>query len=407
MPNKGTRIIRLHVYQLRIGMSVYRLEIPGEESSFLFYRFDIKTQADIQAIQAVCDYVLIDVNRQNETDIDRSAEHTVSKKQLNFARSFEQSAGTYHHAGDLIKTAMDDVRFGGHFSVKAIKEVASECVDRVLENSDAMLLLTQLKHQDQYTAQHSLNVCILAILLGRELRFSTEDLNKVALCALLHDIGKTKVPLEILNKPGKLEMHELDLMRRHPEFGRDILMASPNIVHEAVDVAYEHHENLAGTGYPRGIRKTALSNFTKIVAIVDAYDAITSDRVYQKGRPHLMALDILVKGMHSQFEADFVVQFINCIGFYPQGNLVELSSGEVGIVAEQNKSDRLKPKILLILDQHKRTMNEQVLDLALNVSDINGSPYEIKKILDPQDYGVDLKEFYEHGKFTKDYPAAV
>ncbi len=407
MSKRKNEIIRIHVYELRIGMSVRRLETLEQESPFLFDHFDIKTQADIQAIQAVCDYVFININRQKESDVAMPTGQEDHKTQLSLARSFEQSARTYQHTGNLIKTVMDDIRFGRQLSVKEIKEAASQCVDKVLENSDAMLLLTQLKQQDQYTAQHSLNVCILAILLGRELEFSIEELNSIGLCALLHDIGKMKVPLEILNKPGKLESDELELMRKHAEFGHDILQATPNIAQDAVDVAYGHHEHLTGAGYPRGIDKTELSVFTKIVAIVDAYDAITSDRVYQKGRSHLMALDILVKGMDTEFEADLVIQFINCIGYYPQGSLVELSSGEIGIVAEQNQSDRFKPKILLILDENKNNANERILDLALNVYDMNGVPYEIKKIVRSQDYNVDLIKFYDDGKFTRNYPVIL
>jgi len=407
MPKRENGIIRIHVYELRIGMCVCRLEMLENESPFLFDRFDIKTQADIQAIQAVCDYVFIDGKRQNELDVAMPTEKAAPKKQLSFARSFEQSAHTYQQTGNLIKTVMDDIRFGNQLSIKPIKEATSQCVDQVLKNSDAMLLLTQLKHQDKYTAQHSLNVCILAILLGRELKFPIEELNSIGLCALLHDIGKMKVPLEILNKPGKLEGGELEIMRKHAEFGRDILMAAQNIAQDAVDVAYGHHEHLAGTGYPRGADTTELSTFTKIVAVVDTYDAITSDRVYQKGRAHLMALDILVKGMNTEFEPDLVIQFINCIGFYPQGNLVELSSGEIGIVAEQNKSDRLKPKVLLILDENKKNTNERILDLAADVSDINGAPYEIKKVVRSQDYDIDLIKFYHDGKFTQSYPVIV
>ena len=405
MSKRKQGIIKVHVYELRIGMRICRLERFEKQSPFLFDRFDIRTQADIQAIQAVCDYVFIDLKQQKDSPL--PTEKVNPRKQLSFVHSLEQSARTYQQTGDLIKTVMDDIRFGNPLSVKAIKEAATQCVDRVLENSDAMLLLTQLKYQDRYTAQHSLNVCILAILLGRELKFSTEELNSIGLCALLHDIGKMKVPLEILNKPGKLDKNELEIMRKHVQFGHDILMATPNIDQDAVDVAYSHHEHLTGTGYPRGVDKTELSIFTKIVAVVDAYDAITSDRVYQKGRSHLMALDILVKGVNIEFEADFVIHFINCIGYYPQGNCVELSSGEIGIVAEQNKNDRLKPKVLLILDENKKSVNGRILDLALNVFDNNKVPYVIKQIVQPQDYNIDLIRFYHDGKFTQNYPVIL
>jgi hypothetical protein len=196
-------------------------------------------------------------------------------------------------------------------------------------------------------------------------------------------------------------------MRRHAGFGRDILMSARSIYPGAVDVAYSHHEHLTGTGYPRGVDKTALSMFTRIVAVADTYDAITSDRVYQKGRPHLIALGILTKAMHVEFDGKVVTQFINCIGFYPQGNVVELSSGEIGIVVEQNISDRLKPKVLLMLDRDKKVVNERILDLALNVPDSNGAPYKIRQIARPEDYNIDLIKFHQDGKFTQHYETIV
>jgi len=120
-----------------------------------------------------------------------------------------------------------------------------------------------------------------------------------------------------------------------------------------------------------------------------------------------MALDILIKGMSVEFEADFVIQFINCIGYYPQGNLVELSSGEIGIVVEQNKNDRLKPTVLLLLDENKKAVNGRILDLALELTDINKVPYEIKQIVHAQDYGIDLLKFYDEGKFSQNYPLVL
>lgn len=404
MADKEVGIIRIHVYELRIGMCVARLEAPAEASPFLLDRIVIESHADIQAIQAICDYVYIDVKYQKSSAGAIPTRNSEARQQLSFARSFNQTANTFKRTGNLIKTVMDDIRFGNQFSVSAVKQAVADCVDQVLENPDTMLLLTQLKDQDQYTAQHSMNVCILSILLGRELQFSVEELNKLGFCGLLHDVGKMKVPLEILNKPGALEDFELDIMRKHTLYGRNVLMSARNVYPGAVDVAYDHHEHLGGTGYPRGLDKSALSVFTKLVAVVDTYDAITSDRVYQRGKPHLMALGILVKGMNHHYEANYVTQFINCIGFYPQGNLVELSSGELGIVVEQNKSDRLKPKILIIQDAHKNPVEERILDMALNVSDADGKRYAVKQVVRAQDHGIDLGKYCQDGKFTKAHP---
>lgn len=397
MQVRESGISRIHVYELRIGMCVCRLEVPGSESAYMSFRFEIKSQADIQAIQSICDYVLIDSHWRKPSIYQPSAD----KKKLGFAALFERTAHAYQETGNLIQNVMDDVRFGKPISVHTVEEAVSECVDKVLENSDAMLLLTQLKQRDRYTAQHSLNVCILAVMLGSEVGLAGGDLIALGLCALLHDIGKVKVPLEILNKPGKLEDEERETMRKHTEFGRDILMSSSGMAAEAADVAYGHHENLAGTGYPLGLNQNLLSNFNKIVAIADVYDAITSDRVYQQGRSHLEALNILVEGMYTQFDGKLVVQFINCIGIYPQGHLVKFTNGEVGIVVEQNKRDWFKPKVLLVFDEHQKAAAERILDLAEDIYDRNGMPYEIDKIIRPGDCEFDLIRFYHEGKFTR------
>lgn len=407
MPNSANDETRIHVNELKIGMRVSRLEVLENESPFLFDVIDIKTIADIRAIQKVCDYVFIDVKRQKYQHGYIPTKVSDTKKQLSFSRSFNQTSNVFHQTGALIKTVFDDIRFGNQFSVETVKEVVSKCVDEVLQNPDAMLLLTQLKNQDEYTAQHSMNVCVLSILLGRELKISVSDLNNLGLSGLLHDIGKMKVPLEILNKPGKLESDEMVIMRKHTVYGRDVLISARNLFPGAVDVAYAHHEKIEGGGYPRGVDSTALSIFTKIITVVDTYDAITSDRVYQVGKPHLNALGILVNGMGKQFEGNYVTQFINCIGFYPQGNLVELNSGEVALVVEQNKADRLKPKLLLVLDENKNPIDKIMLDLASNVLNSNHQPYRVKQIVRPKDYNIDLIQYHKEGVFTKSYPSII
>jgi HD-GYP domain-containing protein (c-di-GMP phosphodiesterase class II) len=404
MADAYTGLTKIHVYELKIGMCVCKLDIPIEQTNFLFEQIDITSQAEIKALQDVCNYVYIDVKRQKNVAGNIPTRNTDALQKFRFASSFAETAKTFKGASHLIKTVMDDIRFGNQLNVAAVKQAVAECVEKVTNDADAMLLLTQLKDKDQYTAQHSMNVCIMSILLGRELQLSVNELNQVGVCGLMHDIGKMRVSLDILNKPGKLTAEELVVMHKHTVYGRDILMSARNIYPGAVDVAFSHHEKLIGGGYPRGVDKNALSVYTKMVAVVDAYDAITSDRVYQDGKPHLIALGILVNGMSSHFEANFVTRFINCIGFYPQGNMVEMSNGEIGIVFEQNKADRLKPKILIVLDANHQPIEEKILDMSMNVCDQAGQPFKIKKVTRPQDYNFDLNAFYEDGKLVKSYP---
>lgn len=388
--------MRIHVYELKIGMFVSELDIPWEQSPFLLQGFDIKSHADIQTVQNVCQHVEIDPSRQKTIHGAIS-----SNSERSFLKAFEDSTTVHQKTSTLVKGMMDDIRFGNQLNAKAAKAAVSECVDQVLETPDAMQLLTQLKNQDEYTSQHSLNVCILSILLARYLKYSLEELNQIGLCGLLHDMGKMKIPLEILNKPGKLTGDEEKIMRSHTTLGRDIIMSARDVYPGAVDVAYTHHEKLDGTGYPRKLGAFGISAYARIVAIVDAYDAITSDRVYKKGRLHLQAINSLMLGRKNHFDDSLVLKFVDCIGIYPVGNAVEMKNGQVGIVTEANRTNKTSPKVLILMDANKQLMKSFVVDLALKPLDANGEPYRIYKVLRKNEYNFDLYEFNKQGGLNK------
>ncbi len=393
---KDDSLIRIHVYELKIGMFVSELDIPWEQSPFLLEGFDLKTQADIKAVQNVCDYVMIDSARQ------KTVHGSISNKsQKSLSKAFEDSATTYQQTSSLVKDIMDDIRFGNQLNAKAAKEAVEECVDQVLESPNTMMLLTQLKNQDEYTSQHSLNVCILSIMLARHLKYSVEELNHIGLCGLLHDMGKAKVPVEILNKPGKLTAEELSVMNSHTTWGRDIIMSARDVFPGAVDVAYTHHEQLDGNGYPRGLDQSGISVFARLVAVVDAYDAITSDRVYKKGRLHLQAISILTQARGTHFDAGMVIKFIDCIGIYPVGNAVEMKNGEVGVVIEANAENKIRPKVLMVMDSNKQFIDSSMIDLAADPVDVKGESYRIHKVLRKGEYGLDLYKFNQQGGFEK------
>lgn len=388
--------MKIHVYELKVGMFVSELDIPWEQSPFLLQGFEIKSLADIKAVQNVCDYVVINVARQKNVHGAITNRPTQS-----FLKGFNNAAATFQQTSSLVKTMMDDIRFGNQLNGLAAKKAVADCVDQVLDAPDAMLLFTQLKNQDEYTAQHSLNVCILSILLARHLGYSVEELNQVGLCGLLHDMGKMKVPSEVLNKPGKLTNEEQRIMRSHTTLGRDVIMSARDVFPGAVDVAYTHHEKLDGSGYPRGLEGSSLSAFTRVVTIVDSYDAITSDRVYRKGRLHLEAVSILTKYRDIQFDAGMLMKFIDCIGIYPVGNLVEMSNGEVGVVIEANPENKTRPKVLMLMDRDKKYINSFLLELASDPVDANKEPYSIKKVLRKGEYGLNLYEFNQQGELKK------
>ena len=300
---------------------------------------------------------------------------------------------------------MDRVAAGGGIDVKLAKQAVAECVNSVLHSPDAFLWLTQLKNRDEYTAQHSMNVCILSIVIGRHVNLTVRELNEVGLCGMMHDMGKMLVPLEILNKPGKLDIDELEVMRSHTTLGYELLKSSDNMFAGAIDVAYSHHEKLDGTGYPRRLPRRNLTTYTRMVAIADFYDAITSDRVYQKGRTHLEAIKIISDLSGPHLDPDLVVKFIESIGIYPPGCLVKMNDGSIAIVVEINPRQRLRPKIIVILDRGENKVPGKVVDLAGLPTDENGQILTITGIVRAEDHGIDLRKYYHDGIVEKGFAA--
>jgi HD-GYP domain-containing protein (c-di-GMP phosphodiesterase class II) len=406
-------LTRIDVKELRLGMYVSRLDKPWLESKFLFQGFELKTQSDIDAVRNECKFVYIDISKQNKT---RATTITSSntpytkgwldaRKPPNKLSSFEEevdNAGfVYKETSSVVRSFMQDVQLGKTINVEIAKKAVAQCVDSILHAPDALLWMTQLKQRDLYTSQHSMNVCILAIALGRQINLSVDELNNVGLCGMMHDMGKMKVPLEILNKPGKLDPKELKIMQSHAEMGWKLLLSSSGLYPGAIDVAYSHHEQLDGKGYPRGLSAEQITPYTRIVAIVDMYDAITSDRVYQNGRTHLEAINIMTRACDTHLDSGLTYKFIECLGIYPPGSIVEMTNGEVAIVIEINPKQKIRPKVILLLDENKQSRPERLIDMAKMDLDASSHNYRIRKIVRADEYGIDLNTFYHNGIIEK------
>jgi HD-GYP domain-containing protein (c-di-GMP phosphodiesterase class II) len=395
--------VKIDVHELEVGMYVCQLDKPWLESSFLFQGFELKNQVDIDAVRKECQFVYIDVEKQSVdhkhdlkptpylTTATLEKKHTSPPKAA-FIQEIDEASHIYGKTSDLVRSFMEDVQLGRAINVAVAKKAVAECVDSVIRLPDALLWMTQLKRKDIYTAQHSMNVCILSIALGKHLKLSVQELNNLGLCGMMHDMGKMNVPLEILNKPGRLDDKELIIMQNHALYGGKLLMTSKDIFPGAIDVALSHHERLDGAGYPYHLTDTQITPYSRMVTIADVYDAISSDRVYQKGRTHLESINIMTKMCGTHLDNRLTYKFIECIGIYPPGNLVELNSGEVAIVVEVNPEHKLKPKILLILDEHKQRRPLQLVDLFLEGGMTTGDR-TIKNIIRPELYHIDLNEF--------------
>jgi HD-GYP domain-containing protein (c-di-GMP phosphodiesterase class II) len=395
------------VNQLKIGMYIVELDRPWLDTPFLFQGFELKTEEDIRVVRNICDYVYIDVSKrknprnavaeQTQVNIQGVLDYGSPPAKLStFEKEILQTEKTYKNTKILVADFMEKIALGGGIDSKLAKEAVAECVHSVLHSPDAMLWLTQLKNRDEYTAQHSMNVCVLAIILGRQINLSEKNLNIAGLCGMMHDMGKMLIPLEILNKPGKLELEEMEIMQTHTTLGSELLKSSNDMHPCAIEVAVNHHERLDGKGYCRQISQSAISHFTRMVAIVDMYDAMTSDRVYQKGRTHLETTNTMISVAGSHLDQALVVKFIESIGVYPPGCLVELTNGIVAIVIEVNEKTKLRPKIITILDEEKNSIPEQVIDLSKMIRDKRGNVYTIKGVIRAEDCNIDLGKYYQN-----------
>ncbi len=410
---ESTEQKKIDVNDLKIGMFVSALDRPWLQTNFLFQGFELKTPEDIEAVQQQCEYVYIDTTKETKVErfnkfntaysLDYLEKAIPPKPRTDIKHEIKSAVTVHRKTSNLVKTFMEEVKFGKPINAMAAKVVVNNCVESILNSHNALMLLTQLKKRDEYTAQHSMNVCIFSIALGRQINLSTPELNKVGLCGLMHDMGKMLIPNEILNKPGRFTAEELEIMKQHTSKGYRLLLNTADMLGSAIDVAHMHHERLDGKGYPRQLTAERISHYAKIVAITDMYDAITSDRVYQNGRSHLDAIKLLTESsMNGHLDSGLTMKFIECLGIYPVGSVVELTSGETGLVIEIHAKAKLKPKILMLKDQNNKTCNPFVIDLSLD----SYRQYGIKKILRAEECDIDLVRHYQNGLLERSISTA-
>ncbi len=407
---------KLGVEQLKLGMYVSALDRPWRETPFIFQGFEIRTEDEIRELQRYCQFVYIDTAEIYHTPRPRTAaEKAVAEVEVRHKKTehdllikiesqplinptyqdetileeeIEVVRDTLRETRELIDTLMEDVRLGKNINSLGSKKVVSEMVESVIRNPDALTCFAQLKQKDIYTAQHSMRVCILALSFGRHLGLEKHELNLLGIGALLHDIGKMKVPNEVLNKPGPLTDYEFALMKSHVPRGVEILDNTSGIPRPAIEVARCHHERYGGNGYVNGLKGVQIGLFGMMGGIVDCYDAISSDRAYHTGMSAHSALKKMYEWRNRDFHPGLVEQFIQCMGIYPIGSVVELNTGEIGVVVTMNRARRLKPRIALVLQpDYFPVPGATTVDL-MQYKTRDGRPCEIERVLEPGIYGI-------------------
>lgn len=289
-----------------------------------------------------------------------------------FSVEIQKAKEIKQKAYNFIKELTSTVKMGKDFDIEIASEIVDDMVGSLARNRDAMLTLISIQNKDEYTFNHSINVSVMMAAFCKYLGMSAEEIKLFTTGALFHDLGKTMIPDEILLKPGRYTEEEFNIMKEHPALGKNILDKMQKVEQEISNIVFEHHERMDGTGYPKGLTGYEISLGGRIAAIVDVYDALTSDRPYKNGDAPTEVLKYLFESAPRQYDLELLQKFIHSVGIYPIGSLVRLSTGFLGIVVESPKKNILKPTVLLVYDIKKnRTIPFSRLDLSQGVGELH------------------------------------
>jgi HD-GYP domain-containing protein (c-di-GMP phosphodiesterase class II) len=288
---------------------------------------------------------------------------------LSFADELEHAAALMAKSRKAVVGMFNEARLGRSLKSEACAEVVEDIAGSVWRNPSALISLARLKTRDDYTYMHSIAVCAMMVSLGRQLGLQNEELRLAGEAGLLHDVGKMLMPLEVLNKPGQLTDAEFAVMRSHPSRGHDALKASGVFGDGVLDVCLHHHEKMDGTGYPHRLPGDQISQLARMGAVCDVYDAITSNRPYKQAWDPAASLARMSQ-WQGHFDPKIFQAFVVCLGIYPVGTLVKLSSGRLAVVTDQNPGKLTAPKVKVFFSTKSNLpIDVKDIDLATEGSD--------------------------------------
>ncbi len=395
IPPNSEKLERVKAADIKVGMYMAFSDRPWLETRFVFQGILLTTAKQVNEVRGECQHIFIDRQKSKVIQTAREPVPTdgVAKPfQKSVEKEFAAAKSAHEDARTQIKENLKRMSQGDGINVTRIRSSVKSCVKSIVSNPNALLWLGRLRSKDNYIAEHCLNVGVLAIAFGRHLGMGSEELETLGMCGMLHDVGKLKVDQKILDKPARLTEEEFAVIKDHCRIGKDILSQDESMPPAVIEAAFGHHERMDCSGYPRGVAAETLNLYTRIISIVDTYDAITTNRCYDNSRPATEAMKILFSCRNTQFEPILVEKFIECLGIYPTGSMVELRSNEVAVVIDSNKNSRLKPKVSIVLDEEKKFRTPLIVDTSSESSDLSGRI--IKRVLDENDYPMDLARIF-------------
>ena len=395
---------KIPVGKLGKGMTVVDLDRPWTDLPVMFQELTIESSKEIAMLQKYCQHVYIDYHSYTTVYAQKLRERkrkpiynkpNLSPKEASqsLREEMPKAEKAFDKSHKHINQLMSDVQRDSKIDIEGSKQLVSSCVDSILSNETAMFWLSKIKNKDEYTAEHCVRVGILAIAFGKYLQLPRTELELLGLCGMLHDVGKMKVPQHILNKEGNLNEDEYKIIKEHTVLGYVFLRNHGGIDEQVCTAAYNHHERMNGKGYPRKVSSELLSTYDRIIGIIDSYDAMISDRCYKTGMPPSKALNELYNHQGDLYDEELIKQFIQMVGIYPVGSLVELNNGQVGVVLSVNEHSKLEPVIELVTDAERNRIKPIAIDLTKHPKGEDGQPLRIKQTLADNEVDFNVEAF--------------
>jgi len=385
------------VEELEFGMYVAALDRPWTDTPFMFQGFHLRTDQQLAALRKLCKQVYVDPEKSEPPEGRGAAPQFKIRGSAAYpeAVAVEAEFKPARQLYDRSVAELEDVlkplgKPGGVLDAPAVKDSVTRLTDSVVRNPDALLLVTRLREKSAVAHARALQVSIYMLVFGRFLQLERGELELLGLLGLLQDVGKTRLPASLLEKKAPLSAEEIEVAKCHVQHSADILRGTPGLPEKLPELALLHHERQDGTGYPRGLKGEAIGLYGSIAAIADTFDALTAVRPYAEPLSPSSALSYLYRERGSGFHSELVEQFIQCVGAFPVGSVVELNSGETGIVITQNLVRRLKPRVMVVLDPDGKPLRPQkILDLDKDPEVRPEEPYRIRRTLEQTKLRID------------------
>ena len=282
---------------------------------------------------------------QVDEEMQKAAKVNRDTSPVSTALELERAAKICHQSKQAVISMFQEARMGKAVDVGGAQQMVEEITDSVSRNPGALISLARLKTVDDYTYMHSVAVCAMMVALSKQLGQDAEQTRLAGMAGLMHDLGKAMMPMEVLNKPGKLTDAEFAVIKTHPVEGHRLLLTGQNVDPVVLDVCLHHHEKTDGSGYPKGLKDSDISVFAKMGAVCDVYDAITSNRPYKVGWDPAESLRKMAEWSNGHFDGKIFQAFVKSLGIYPIGSLVRLTSGRLGVVIDQTGKSLTMPVV--------------------------------------------------------------